>query len=623
MNSDPNIETSLLPKKKIQYHPGKYYKNIQKKNTMKYQEFLRNEKKNKIAYFLFFVLSNIMTIFSLVLYVFETYSETNKEKNIIKINKVLKIQNFICGIYFSFEYILIYTTNQQISIKKSIFSFDSFFDIITTIPSFVIFFSDNFILISIIKIFKILRCLRILRTMNVFKLINSNFDNKYKVDFIHIIIVFLCTFIIAGGLLVGLNDLSENAFSMKNLHFFDGLYVFFVTATTLGFGDIYPTNTYSRISIIILIVLFMSVTSKEISKALELYDNARKYKKYNFKDHIIIFINDNINIYEILYEIKRRFFNIKIIIISEHIKNCPSKEFPYNKVYVLNSKIIDNELLERVNTRKAKCIFIFSKKNMQNEKLEKQNEFLIIKITQFNPKIPIYIQKIINSKNIDNRFDLNNHSLVKNLYSLSDLKSLIFSTSMKNPGYLTFIQNLIFNNSLKPDLFNNFDTLMKSYFYGAENTIVIEKFPSYFIGHNFFDVIRIIYSTSIQNYFEKIMTEKVVDEIKPILLIGVYQCNKEFGDKILFLSNHIEIDNNSYGIFISYNRNKYVKKVLEKFNHKNTFHRVKKIKKEQIVLLIKRILLKEEMVFLFQKRIILIKHKFLLMKMMILKKVKK
>ena len=45
MNSDPNIETSLLPKKKIQYHPGKYYKNIQKKNTMKYQEFLQNEKK--------------------------------------------------------------------------------------------------------------------------------------------------------------------------------------------------------------------------------------------------------------------------------------------------------------------------------------------------------------------------------------------------------------------------------------------------------------------------------------------------------------------------------------------------------------------------------------------------
>ncbi len=580
MKIENNDNLKFHLKNNNHYKPGKYYLNIQRKNIIKYQELIKSEKKIKVSYFVFFILSNIITIYNLCLYIIETFC-TIKENNKIELSVYIKIQNLLCGIFFIIEYILILFNKPENLRLKYIFSFESIVDIITSLPSFVIYFTNNFSLFSIFRAIKTFRCLRILRTMKYFQIIyKDNFENKYKIDFIHIIIVFLSTFFIAGGYLVFLNDFTKDAFNVKKIHIFDGLYVFFVTATTLGFGDIYPTNFFSRFSIIILIIIFVSITSKEISKAIQIFDNMKQYKFFNYKDHIIIITNSYIDMFNILYDLRKKYLNKRIIVLSNYISSFPSFEFPYNKVNIVNSKIIDYEILERLNTKFASCIFIFTKKDLENEKLEKEKEFLILKITQFYSKIPIYIQNITNSKNSNTENKFNNNKYIKNVLSLSDLKSIIFSTSIENIGYLTFIQNLIFNHTHKTKLINKFDSLMKSYFFGSENKIVVEKLPSYFFGFSFYDAMRVIYSKSISNYFEKIMISKVVNEIKPILLIGIYQTENDYNDKIYFLDNHIEINENSFGIFISYNRNQYVKNVLNSFNKIIPLRRVKTIKKE-------------------------------------------
>ena len=571
----------LKSSKKKEYKSEEYHIKLKNKGRLKYKKFIHEKKSFKIAYFIYFILTNIMNVYSLVLYIFETYAESTQKYKKIKISLYIRVQDLICGIYFLFEYFFILFHGFKYSYIDYFLSFSSFFDIITIIPSFIIFFIDDYIIVSIFKVIKIFRCYRILQTMNIFHILYiKNFDNKFKVDFIYMIIVFTIIFIISGGLLVGLNDLTNNAFNVESLHFFDGLYVFFVTATTLGYGDIYPTNLCSRTLIIILIVIFVSITSKQLSNAIEIFETMKKYKKYKYKEHLIIIINKSINLFDILYDIKIKDLEQIIIILSENIKSLPSDEFPYNDVYLVNSNIIDFELLERLNTKYAKCIFIFSKNDIENEDTEKENEFLLIKIKNFYPKIPIYFQNI-NSINMYNYNKGNNNTMFKNLHPLSDLKSIIFSTAMNNNGYLTFIQNLIFNHRVSPNLFLNFDILMQVYFFGCDNTIVIEKLPSYFIGNNFYDVMREIYSNSINDYFEKIIIQENINEIKPILLIGIYECDEEFGDKIIFLSNNYKISKNSLGIFISNNRNSYIKKALEIFNDRNSFKKMKTIRKEQ------------------------------------------
>jgi hypothetical protein len=63
--------------------------------------------------------------------------------------------------------------------------------------------------------------------MNVFQeLYIENVDNKFKVHFFQLIILFSTLSIISGGSSVELIGLSNNSFNVEKLSFFDGLYIF-------------------------------------------------------------------------------------------------------------------------------------------------------------------------------------------------------------------------------------------------------------------------------------------------------------------------------------------------------------------------------------------------------------
>lgn len=47
----------------------------------------------------------------------------------------------------------------------------------------------------------------------------------------------------------------------------------------------------------------------------------KKFKKYNYHNHIIIFANKSVNIFDVLYDIRIEYLNKKILILSENIKS--------------------------------------------------------------------------------------------------------------------------------------------------------------------------------------------------------------------------------------------------------------------------------------------------------------
>ena len=61
--------------------------------------------------------------------------------------------------------------------------------------------------------------------------------------------------------------------------------------------------------------------------------------------------------------------------------------------------------------------------------MEKENDFLLLKITNFYPKIPVYIQHITYSKS--KKYDETQNKLVINLYFLYHLKTIIFQLQLK------------------------------------------------------------------------------------------------------------------------------------------------------------------------------------------------
>ena len=64
-------------------------------------------KNYKIYYFKYFIIITTMNLYNLVLYIYEKYSKKREERKKIIIEKNIKIQELICGTYFTIEYIII------------------------------------------------------------------------------------------------------------------------------------------------------------------------------------------------------------------------------------------------------------------------------------------------------------------------------------------------------------------------------------------------------------------------------------------------------------------------------------------------------------------------------------
>jgi len=155
----------------------------------------------------------------------------------------------------------------------------------------------------------------------------------------------------------------------------------------------------------------------------------------------------------------------------------------------------------------------------------------------------------------------------KKIVPIMKIKSLIESKSLFNPGFACFIQNLIFNDTPIPDDYETYNPLMKNYFLGTENKIVIQKFPEYFYNIQFSEAVYIVYLKSIAEHFIKIKTNNKQTN-RGILLIGIIEKNKyNIYDKEevkIFPEKYI-IKPKSQGIFISYNEHDYVEKFLQGF----------------------------------------------------------
>ena len=68
-------------------------------------------KSYKIYYFIYFLITTTMNLYNLVLYIYETYSKKREDGKKIIIEKNIKIQELMCGTYFTNW---IYNNNKKI-----------------------------------------------------------------------------------------------------------------------------------------------------------------------------------------------------------------------------------------------------------------------------------------------------------------------------------------------------------------------------------------------------------------------------------------------------------------------------------------------------------------------------
>jgi hypothetical protein len=66
------------------------------------------------------------------------------------------------------------------------------------------------------------------------------------------------TVFIAAGIIMFIDNVVPSSFS-ADMRFVDAIYYMIITSGTIGYGDYFPINTVSRMTIIIIIVMIISV----------------------------------------------------------------------------------------------------------------------------------------------------------------------------------------------------------------------------------------------------------------------------------------------------------------------------------------------------------------------------
>lgn len=192
----------------------------------------------------------------------------------------IKIDNII-SVIFIIDYVIRFITSK----KKNDFVKNNILDLIAIIP-FTSFF-------KIFRIFKALKVLRILKFLRLARL-SAYFARFFKrakfffnVNGLKYMVFASLSCIIAGSIAIHF---------VEGMSFFDGLWWSFVTATTVGYGDISPATPAGRVIAAVLMIVGIGLIGSLTSTLTALFfQNHEETAKRSAQDEILKTIQNQLD----------------------------------------------------------------------------------------------------------------------------------------------------------------------------------------------------------------------------------------------------------------------------------------------------------------------------------------
>nr|WP_255351301.1 ion channel [Caloranaerobacter sp. TR13] len=210
-------------------------------------------------------------------------------------------------------------------------------------------------------------------------------------------ILLVIFFIVISSVLFYLIENNKNP-NINSL--WDALWWGFVTSTTVGYGDIYPTTQFGRIIAISLMIIGIgsfgfstaSIASvfveRNLKKGMGLLD-------VNFSNHIVIF-GWNYQAKSIIEELLREDEKLKIVLVA----NISHNPYDNNNVFYIKGDPTTDNVLERANIKHAKSAIVLADRSLENsEMIDARSVLISLAISKINPNIHL-VSEVIDQKNL-------------------------------------------------------------------------------------------------------------------------------------------------------------------------------------------------------------------------------
>jgi voltage-gated potassium channel len=177
-------------------------------------------------------------------------------------------------------FIVDYVLRLLISKDKRTFFTENILDLIAIIP-----FTSLFKIFRVFKFLKILKFIKLVRFSAYFARLYKHIQFFFNVTGFKYMVAVCAVCILTGGMLIHFTE---------GMSFADGIWWAFVTATTVGYGDISPTTICGRIIASVLMIVGIGLIGSLTSTITALFFN-RKSKSDTAREEIIQTIKNQLD----------------------------------------------------------------------------------------------------------------------------------------------------------------------------------------------------------------------------------------------------------------------------------------------------------------------------------------
>lgn len=236
---------------------------------------MKNDKKYLIIYE---IVMAILSLFCLLITVvfFISRGLTISEKHI------LNIVNDIIIFIFTIDYLARFILSQD---KKKFFT-KNIVDLIAIVPVDPLFQS-----LKIARLAKFLKVIKIIKMIAFYYKFRRNIDNFLKTNNFNYILWITLSILMLGTLGIHLSE---------NMSFGNALWWSFVTATTVGYGDLSPKTTLGRLIAVFLMLTGISFLSMLTGTIATFFINKGKNKGITYKSETIKNIKNKLDHFDSL-----------------------------------------------------------------------------------------------------------------------------------------------------------------------------------------------------------------------------------------------------------------------------------------------------------------------------------
>ena len=436
-----------------------------------------------------------LSIFACGIYISETYT-TGYDTSVFYYQSELFVTQFFL-VDFLFNWFVANTT------KQYFFSITTFIDMLTIFPLYASYLVDTRINFSIFRFIRILRLVRILKTTSVQESIT-----RLKRHLITLLLTISCLIFMATGIFnVIENDIRQLTYdckfinektsflpsceadtptyhlescdcavnncvgaytrgdvrhepsSIKCVHipFFDCFYFIVVSISTVGYGDINPSTSFSKTVVILMIIIatiLIPIQVKELTQLLSSNSLFREaYKPQPLEDHVVLF--GHVNDRRKLERFCKEFFHndrvtptspeMHLVILSpedpsEEVRSLlVSPNYDTRVTYLIGTPL-SIEDLQRAHVNSASAVFFLSNVEAKEEVSQADGTATVLRtlaVSDYGPDIQCLIE-VINKRDSD----ILKGSDVDIVLCVDEFKTLVLARNASCAGLSTFIDNL-------------------------------------------------------------------------------------------------------------------------------------------------------------------------------------